>query len=314
MDELRHLLNDQSGVVSRRQVLSTGFRPHDLARFVRRRELVAVHTGVYVEHTGPLTWLQRAWAGVLATEPSVLCGESALRASDGPGRTSTDDEVIHVAVDRARRVDDPTGVRVHRMTGWRERAIWTLAPPRLSYEDAALDVALESGDRMQVLAVLAGVCQRRRTTAARLKGRLAARKRVPMRAWLDGILDDVAAGTCSVLEHGYLTLVERAHGLPRPRRQVPGAGTLGLVYRDVEYPDFVVEIDGRLFHDNVQQRDLDFDRDLDVAADGRLTVRLTYGQVFRRPCRTAGRLGKILERNGWTGQVTRCGPHCAIVS
>ena len=35
-----------------------------------------------------------------------------------------------------------------------------------------------------------------------------------------------------------------------------------------------MELDGRLFHDTTEQRDRDFDRDLDVAADGSSTLRL----------------------------------------
>ena len=36
------------------------------------------------------------------------------------------------------------------------------------------------------------------------------------------VLADVAAGTASVLEHGYLEKVEGAHGLPAAARQQPG--------------------------------------------------------------------------------------------
>ena len=37
-----------------------------------------MHNGVYVDHTGPLTWLQRAWAGVLAVWPAALTAESVV--------------------------------------------------------------------------------------------------------------------------------------------------------------------------------------------------------------------------------------------
>ena len=46
-----------------------------------------VHPGVYVNHTGELTWLQRAWAAVLFAWPAALSHDSALRAADGPGST-----------------------------------------------------------------------------------------------------------------------------------------------------------------------------------------------------------------------------------
>lgn len=53
------------------------------------------------------------------------------------------------------------------------------------------------------------------------------------RAWLRDVLEDVALGTCSLLEHGYLTRVERPHGLPRCLRQVADDGGNGRrVFRD----------------------------------------------------------------------------------
>lgn len=62
---LRELLALQSGVVARRQLLEAGVDPTDVRRMLRRQELVVVRSGVYVSHTGELSWLQRAWVEVL---------------------------------------------------------------------------------------------------------------------------------------------------------------------------------------------------------------------------------------------------------
>lgn len=100
MDEegIAELLELQDGVISRQQSLALGMKPHDIRRMLRRREWARVHAGVYVNHTGPLTWQQKAWAAVLFAEPAALCGHSALRAADGPGRRSHDDDgPVHVA-------------------------------------------------------------------------------------------------------------------------------------------------------------------------------------------------------------------------
>ena len=183
-------LAEQAGVISRVQAQANGLSEGDVRRLLRRREWVKVHPGVYVNHTGELTWLQRAWAAVLFAWP--------------------------------------------------------------------------------------------------------------------------AAGACSVLEHGYLIRVERAHGLPRAERQRRATATLGVVYRDVEYDTFIVELDGRLFHDSAAQRDRDIDRDLDAAVDGRTNIRLGYGQVFDRPCLTALRLAALLHQRGWRGTSTPCGASCAV--
>ena len=44
----------------------------DIARMLRRRDLVTVLPGVYVNHTGAQTWEQRAWAAVLYFWPAAL--------------------------------------------------------------------------------------------------------------------------------------------------------------------------------------------------------------------------------------------------
>ena len=312
MEYLDELLRQQSGVVTRRQALDAGLLKHDLERLQRRRELVAFHPGVYLDHTGEPTWLQRAWAAVLATSPSALSHQSALRAHEGPGRHDRDDETIHVAVDRARHVRSPEGVVVHRLTGLEGRVLWNLGPPRQRYDDAILEVACEQRTDLKALAVLSAAVQSRRTTARRLLTNAEQRCRLPRRRFLTDVLRDVADGACSVLEHGYLTQVERGHGLATGRRQRPGISSRGPLYRDVEYlTGQIVELDGRLFHDSTLQRDADMDRDLDAAVAGQATIRLSWGQVFDRPCWTAGRIGRVLHRQGWAGKPRRCGAGCA---
>lgn len=251
-----------------------GHGDHDLRRLVRRRVWAAVHPGVYVDHTGPTTWQQRAWAAVLATEPSALFGSSALRALDGPGRRGDDDGPVHVAVARYRSLHAP------------------------------------AGDELGVVSALADAVRARLTTADRLQAAPATRTRLPRRALLEAVLEDVAQGTDSVLEHGYLVRVERAHGLPRGARQVREKATRKprTVYRDVAHETcgVLVELDGARTHETTEDRDLDLARDLDAVVSGRVTVRLGWGQVFRTPCATAQVVGEVLRRRGWAGEVRRC--------
>lgn len=305
------LLALQSGVVSRRQLTNdVRFQPYDVERLLRRRDLVRVHDGVFVDHTGELTWLQRAWVGVHLVWPAALTHDSAIRAADGPGRAGRDDSVIHLAVDRDRHASAPTGYRVHRMAGFHERVMWNASPPRVRIEEALVDVAARTPDDFGAIAVLADAIQARRTQAVRIRQALDARQRVPRRDFLIGVLADLEHGTCSALEHGYLTLVERPHGLPTARRQVRSS-RLGPLYRDVLYEAFdqVVELDGRMWHDNATQHDADLDRDLDAALERLTTVRLGWGQVHGRPCETAARVGRLLVARGWSGVPTRC-PAC----
>ncbi len=308
-------LSLQAEVISRRQAIEAGLAPHEIRRLLRRREWAPVHPGVYVSHTGPLTWVQRAWAGVLFSWPAVLCHESALRVCDGPGqRGRVNEDTIHVAVDRRRTtLVEPPGIRVHHLAGLQERALWNLGPPRLRYEEAALDVAADARTDFAAIAALAKACQSRRTTATRLGITLAARARAPRRHWLEAVLRDVSDGTCSVLEHGYLTRVERPHHLPRATRQLLSTSSSGVVYRDAQYGEVcLVELDGRLFHDSATQRDADFERDLDAAVDGRSTTRLSWGQVFDRPCSTAAKVARILQAHGVRCQPRPCGPGCIV--
>src|SRR5690348_7103923 len=115
LSRVRDLLDHQDGVVSRRQLLERGATDADIRRWVRRRELTRVHVGVFVNHTGPLRWVNRAWAAVLFHWPAALAHVSATdRAGD----------VIHVAVDASRTPAQLPGVRVHRLVGFDDRVAW----------------------------------------------------------------------------------------------------------------------------------------------------------------------------------------------
>lgn len=305
---LRRLMCDelapQDGVVSRRQLHEHGARPHDLKRWVRRRLLSPVHAGVFVDHTGPLSDSQRAWAAVLACGPgAALC----LLGRPGP--------LVHVAIDASRRVVAPSGVRLHRIRGLEEQVRWSASPPRLLAEhDVLLAVGL-AADEEEVVRLLSDAVRTRVTTAARLRAAVGTRGRLRHRRLVLAVLDDVERGTHSVLEHRYLRDVERAHGLPagtwQQRRSVDGR----TEYADVRYEPFRVgvELDGRTGHEGWDAEARDARRDLDQAAEGWIPVRLRHRQVFRDACATAVRLGRLLQARGWEGTPTPCGPGCVVI-
>lgn len=310
-------LDRQDGVIARHQVLACGGTPTFVARKLRRREWVVVHPGVYVNHTGPLTWRQRAWAAVLACWPAALAGWSAIRAHEGPGRRIHDDgKPIQVLVEHGRSLDALPGVSIRESRRFDSAVQVHLSPPRQHYDDAVIELADRASDELAAIAILADACGGRRTTADRLQDRIAGIPRLARRRLMTQVLRDIADGTCSVLEHAYLTRVERAHGLPRGLRQVAARDHQGRrVFRDVVYggrrPAWrkIVELDGRLGHDSASDRDRDLERDLDAALDGAETVRLGYGQVLVRSCRTAAKLALLMQRAGWVGVPTTC-PHC----
>ena len=305
MSELRDLLDQQDGVVARRQLLERGATDADIRRWVRRRDLTRVHTGVFVNHTGPLTWVNRAWAAVLFHWPSALAHTSA---------TNRAGEVIHVAVDSSRTATPLPGVRVHRLVGFDARVAWNFSPPRVRFEDALLSVAADAPDRVGALAVVSDACRRRQTTPARLAGTLAERDRVAHRHWLLPVLQEAADGVQSLLESSYVRHVERAHGLPRAVRQKREGTIDGIVYRDVWYErqGVLVELDGRLGHELSADKWDDQDRDLLAAVDEVLTLRLGWRHCDSTPCRTALRLALILRSRGWRGRPRPCSATCEV--
>lgn len=313
-DAVAALLHTQDDVVARHQLVAAEVAAPEIRRLLRSH-LTTVQPGVYVAHTGPLTWKQRAWVAVLHAWPAALQGESALRAAEGRADVrAVDDSPVHVMIAHGRLVRAAPGLVLHRRVHLDAQTSWNTSPPRQRYPEAVLDLAAEAASTTDRIAVLARGLQRRTTTAAHLRRALDARARWADRPWFTAVLDDLAQGACSVLEHGYLDRVERPHGLPPSRRQVREETSQGVVYRDTDNEYVVVELDGRAHHDTARGRDADMERDLDAAVDGRDTRRLTYGQVFDRPCATAAKLAVVMRRHGWPGSPTSCGPGCAVVT
>ena len=297
----------QDGIATYAQLVAGGVNRVDIERRLRRNELRRVHPRVYADHTGPLTWTQRAWAAVLYAAPAFLCWASLEQPK---GRDVGDP--IHVAIDRSRRVRPQDGLVIHRLADLAPRTYGGI-PPRLNVEDNAFLMAHEARTEIDAIAAFAQVAGRSYVTAASLRAALERYPSLRRRLLIAGMIDDVEAGTHSVLEHGYLTKVERPHGLPVGTRQAPRTGPSGNQFRDVEYPAYglVVELDGALGHESWRDQARDADRDLDdLARLGSVTARLRWHQVFETPCRTAERVGRILARNGWTDEISPCGDGC----
>jgi hypothetical protein len=312
------VLERQDGLISASQLTALHATDGDVQRMLRSRDLVRVRRGVYVNHTGKLTAGQRDWAALLAVPGSVLADESALAAARRGRKEElgATDAVVHVAVPSTSNVGAPDAIRVHYVAHLQDHALTNASPPRMRPELAALRVAGRAADDVAAVGVLTDVLNRHLTTAARLQSTLARLPRCRRRGWLRAVVDDLASGTCSVLEHGYLVQVERAHGLPPPSRQSTRQGADGTEYRDVEYDEYglVVELDGKTFHEGSAARDKDYERDLDEVVAGHESVRLTWGQVFRRSCRTAGKVAVVLQRHGWSGAPVPCGDSCDLAA
>jgi hypothetical protein len=312
LDPVADLLSQQDGVVSRRQLLDAELTQAQVDTLLRRRDLVVVHPGTYLSHTGTPTWSQRCWAAVLYAGRSALHLGSALHQ---PGRGADPSGPIHLAVDWTRRVAPQPGVHLHRVRDLDDLVRWNLSPPRVRLEVAAVETAHRAPDDLAAISALAAVVGARRTVPRRLELEMERRGRLRRRGLLTDLLADLDRGTHSVLEHGYLVRVLRPHGLPQPTSQQEVVSTaVGTEYRDAAHADLdlVVELDGQL-HDGSEARDDDADRDLDDLAKGRVTPRLRYRQVFGTPCRTASRLAVLFAARGWGGTPRSCcEPGCEV--
>jgi hypothetical protein len=305
----------QDGVLSRRQVLAAGLRDADIERRLRRREWARVHPGVYIDHTGPLTWNQQAWAAVLYYWPAALACDSALAVQNVRGYEQRVGSLIEISVDRDRRVVRRVGIVVRQNVRFESLCQMQLDPPRQRLEHALLGVASRKRGLDRSVGVLADAVQQGRTTPRRLLEALKERPRLRHRAVLLTVLADVQSGVHSVLEHRYLTDVERAHGLPNGTRQRRMRIAGGVTFRDVDYVDegLTVELDGRIGHSAVEDMWSDLERDVLTITIGGLTIRAGWVHVLD-PCRLARAVATVLVALGWTGWITPCSPDCGAFS
>ncbi|NYG58632.1 hypothetical protein BJ980_001555 [Nocardioides daedukensis] len=335
MERLTALLAQQAGVISRRQAIELGLDDLELSALVRADRLHTVHPGVHVDHPGPLTWHQRAWAAVLHAWPAALSHGSALRAANGPGRRLAlghqgDPGPIHVAVGTRRKVAVQPGIVVHRLGGLSSRVEWNRSPPRLRIEEAGVELAAASSSDYDAVSVLADLVSSRQTTPGRLLDALAGRPTLARRDFLTEVLDDVTQQTCTVLAQGYLLRVVRPHGLPMAVPQ-PIDPRRGLLRAEVLHGEFgqVVGLDGRIFasgsrrgacereHDWQHGREHDWPEDwpddsgAELAAPEPSSIRLGWRQVFERPCATAVQMVALLRARGWHGTPHLC-PECSV--
>jgi hypothetical protein len=312
---VQEVLLSQDGVIARFQVLAAGESSRDIKRRLERREWSRVHPGVYVNHTGPPTWNQLAWAAVLFYWPAALEGSSALNAYGVRGHKPREGAPISVCVDRTRTVRRRVGITVYQLANVEALCKTHMAPPRQSLEHALLGVASRKRRLDASVATLADAVQDGRTTATRLRTAVALRPKLRHRRLFREVLGDVDAGVRSVLEYRYLKSVEQAHRLPRGERQQSWVLGGKRGYPDVEYEDMnvLVHLDGRIGHTDSLDRWADFDRDLAGFVDSVISVRVGWGQVLD-PCRLAASIAALLQKRGWSGHPQPCSPVCTTIS
>lgn len=179
-------------------------------------------------------------------------------------------------------------------------------PWRTTAAETILDVA-QSGSADQLFALLGRAFQRSLASEAEIRAAVEARRAHRWRKLLDLVLADVADGAESAMEVRYVMDVERPHGLPQGRRQLPSPGATSRRH-DIGYEAqrVLIELDGRLGHDAQDDRIRDGVRDRRGATVGWLTVRAFWKDVVMTPCDLAVDVGAVLATRGWSGRVRRC--------
>jgi very-short-patch-repair endonuclease len=301
----------QEGVINRAQALGLGLTDEGIAWRIQRKTWQRLYPGVYATFSGDVGRRCWMWGAVLRAGPdSMLSHHTAAELWDFTTRPSAH---IHVTVPSGSPVAPIAGVVLHYSRRARAACHPALAPPRTRVEETVLDLAQAAATPEDALGWIFAVCGRRLTTAGHLTAAMQLRRRVRWRAELARALADAESGVHSLLEHGYLNGVERAHGLPAGTRQVLTPRGRRSEYADVAYETYrtLVELDGRTAHpEHARWRDIR--RDNANAADGRVTLRYSWIEVTRSSCGVAQEVAGVLRHQGWGGVLRRCGSSCRI--
>lgn len=309
--ELGWLAEQQAGVLTRAQARIRGLSRSAVHRRVAKGSWRRVHPGVYTTWPGPPSVLTKVWAALLYAGEGAMASHATAAWLDG---FAAEPAVIDITIPGGRRVRPRPGVRIHRSAAAERRRHPSKLPPRTRLEDTVIDLAELAAHIDDVMAIVSRVCRQRLTTADRIAATAASRTKIRRRHELAAILSDVADGTQAVLEHRYLTRVERAHGLPAGTRQLVVRRGARTEYKDVGYDQYglIVELDGPVGHSDDVDRLRDMRRDNADLLAGWIVLRFGFSDVTRRPCAVAEQVCLALTQRGWNGSPRRCGPSCEL--
>jgi hypothetical protein len=314
---LRVLADQQRDLLTRRQCLAAGMGAHAVEWRVSSGRWVAVQHGVYLTRPGRDDWVTRATAALLRCSSGDAAADAALRGRSAAflwGILPLAPPLIEVVVPQRRQVRTGVGIRVRRSMRWHDLVDERAWPWRTTVAATVLDVGTV-GSAVDAVALAARAVQKELVSPAQLRRELRARGGHRHSGVLGLALADVAAGAQSGAEVLYLRDVERAHALPRSVAQSPS--DLGRRrWHDHEYTAYrlVVEVDGRLGHEQWSDRVRDGRRDRLLLGEDRTTTRVFWSDVAVTPCETAREIASILAARGWRGTPRPCRRQACAVS
>jgi hypothetical protein len=303
------LLSDQDGVFTRAQAAAFGITDSMIRSQLKARRWNRIHPRTYVAFAGAASRLgfrTRAWAAVLFAGR----GAAASHRTAGYllGLIDQPPGMIDVSAPASRHPGGLRGVAVHR----RRNDARVLGSPPRAVEDTVLDLIDLATRPDDVVAVITAACQRRLTTAARLRAVAQQRARLAWRGQVNDVLAD-ADSAHSAIEWRYLRDVERAHGLPASMGQASARRGRSKLWRDAVYKAYrlVVELDGAAAHPD-ETRHRDMARDNAVVVEGGSCLRYGWHDVAGHACEAAVQVAIVLRAAGWDGEPIPCGPDCPV--
>jgi very-short-patch-repair endonuclease len=279
----------QHGYITRVQLLELGLSPSGIAHRVHAGRLIRIYKGVYAVGHKPTLPLDRTHSVLLACgSGSALAG---VTAGSVWGLWKEWRMPFHVIAPRMHR---HPGITVHRSTALTRGDIRVQLGLRVtSPARTALDVAPGLTEKQLKRAVNT----LRLATYLRLPGDIndviERFPRHPGARRLAWFVANPGRPTRSEFEDAFPEFARR-HGLPEVQINVMIAGyEIDVVYMRERV---IVELDGHDVHSGRVAFEYDREKDADMAAEGFVTVRMTWERMVERPEREAARLLRILER------------------
>lgn len=298
-DPLARLLDEQDGVAARSQLRANGVSRHTVRSQARARRWRVMGPRVVVTTTGPLTWRQRCWVGLLhAGSGAALAGVTAARLS---GLRSRESNLIHVLIPINASATSLPGLVLHRsrLLGPADvHPMW--APRRTRLPRSIIDAAVWAKDHDEAIAVVAAAVQQRLARPRELRGVLQRPGRLPRRRLLLLAVGDMEGGSQSLAEIDFFRLCRRA-GLPRPDRQTVRRDVDGRRrYLDVDWDSYrlTAEVDGDS-HRMVLAWWADMDRQNEVALGDRRVLRFPAMAARLAADRVLDQVARGLRLGGW---------------